>query len=389
MKTAGSTLDVLIGFAKSELKSEDISALVDVNEAHFRELSDRIYESVLGTIDLLENDGLASDSDEVVVFCPTHSEWYFARSESMTSDYVEGDLKQTLKSLLYFDKLYLEDPLQHFLQNLYSYPVFKEHNQQLSTVLRFLQQIRPLVEADVIRISPLNFAYHPAYGNTIIALDEEGFRDELVTDMVLSLEARWPYYDISRSLVAASVLDAHFLLHHPDSQRLLQVKLDRLDEWLKVYQVQLNHQVSPLLRVDVPRFDELTVSDFVSIRSEELAFEQWRTDLRSMLAELERAHLSQSEYCEVFRHISKREMRAAVLRLDEKIRESSLRRRLQDTGYAFGVGSISAFVVTPELLSSLLTGVVSSATGLLFSLLFRRTSKATLALRKHYGVFSE
>jgi len=379
-------LDLIENYLQSELGTNDYSQLLRMNESQFKEFGDRLHELYViraqSQVPIFE-----MKDNEITAFSTLHSQRYFSLSNKNKLYIFDNDIENPMKMLLYFHKVCIEDPFEFFLNEIQGYDEFKNKKDILLPILKYLQKIQPLVKEGIILISTLNYVYDWSYRESVLKMDDEDYRDDNIRELSLNYKYAAPFLDLNRGLVSCSLLNSNLVLNNPFSELIFDYKVKELKDQLSAYHINIQQAVSPLMNVSIPNFDNLQVDDFISIRKEELCFEEWRNDLKNLLSDLRMLKISDDMYQQIFLKTAKQCLKESYLKLDKKIGTSSLKSKFKSGIQKFGIGSIASFAVDADLRKALLTGLSTSATSLLFDILFQGLSQGEKAQLKHYSLF--
>ncbi|CAN5646009.1 hypothetical protein BH18PSE1_BH18PSE1_07770 [soil metagenome] len=199
-------------------------------------------------------------------------------------------------------------------------------------------------------------------------------------------------YNITQ--VVASELDTSWTAKYSEQVCIHEFKLNRVQkEFSRLDRVEVS-VVDLFGRLDLPALSSLDASDFVSLRLQEDAFEEWRSRLVSVLASMPEDSLYSERSGREFAQRARAMLKAPLNQIKERQVSKAVRQHVQDSaiGFTAGVSSLmfeSALIPAISLRDSFLKLGASTASAFLASVLFRRPGKATKTLRKFYSLFEE
>lgn len=141
------------------------------------------------------------------------------------------------------------------------------------------------------------------------------------------------------------------------------------------------------LSVSLPRLNNLSIHDLMSVRANEEAFNTWRTSLSNAIRETERLlsrpnAASEKELSDIFREVTM----PVSLTIEQKIKSKKLATALENGAVTFGAGAIAALGFSADPVTAVMTGAASSSLRVIYDLLKSRKGKVDKSLFRLYSV---
>ena len=379
------SIDVLEGYVQSELGTNDLRAILRLNERQFTDFGRALYEFQVAGGTLQSADTQISPA--AVTVGPTHLLFFERLTRLNRLSLARAVFERPLQLLLYYPTVWIEDPLQWYANNVRSFAEYRAFGAMLSSTIEFFVRVRPLIATGVLRISPLNYPYHTAFNASVNRLDRTAYNDERVMSVLdrrrAGLLRAQPLVTLNRGIVTSRHLDAALVIRGRDATAIWRQYSRTVSEVLRQTGAQVETIASPLLNLPVPRFTDLSPDDLLAIRRDELAFAEWRGHVRQALESLNGEANTSTD---LSRMMTDR-LREGSLRLRNDLKKSSFRGRLRKTGAGFSIGSTTAFVNSGSLRGALLSGLAGALVTALFDGFAQRPNRSKHALSKHFSIF--
>lgn len=340
-----------------------------------------------------------------------------------TQDIVQSMKENLMKQLLYFPKLVLLDFGTHFDLN-------KKNDLLIATLwFSFLKQIEELTDKNIVLLIPEtitgyhlsshipnetvlgegrklviehakdlpSLSEHPLFSQTSQHIDlhtlfwnnfsqsgaDHAFIEGLNTDQLYYLTL---IYSNAALFEVTNEIDANPAFTDLFSWEVAHLSLRKSADQIKQQNKLDTIAAIKLAEVNVPNLHSLTVSDYIKIRKNEEAFDQWR---RAFGKALELPLNVEDNQGFDLNYIRSREINDVLTDEAEKlksgIRASSLKPLLVQFTSTLMIGGATAFANNPKLLPGVAAGAVA---GFISSLLFQRKQKEKAAL-KFYSLFKQ
>jgi len=238
----------------------------------------------------------------------------------------------------------------------------------------------------------------------IDALNESDSKDDALIEFTRSLHP-FSYYptlddplqiidEYNITQVVAANVDTSWTAKYSELSRIHEYKLRRMQaEFSSLDGIEVS-AIDFFGRLELPSLSTLDVEDFVSVRLQEDAFEEWRSMLVSVLSAMPTGSLHSDNVNREFTQRARAMMTPVLGRIRDREVSKSIRQHLRDSAIGFAAGASSIVVESMTIAATnpkegLIKLGASTATALLASVIFRRPKRSTAALRKFYSLFED
>jgi len=322
---------------------------------------------------------------------------------------IQRDLK---KYLFFYDKVIIKEPIGDVLALSKTWPYNWEltelaktrriGNIVLQEGLRFWASLRTLLRKGLIETYPSNHM-EKLYSNnrveSLCLLDNDfisSFNE--VKDGIFQTYTEYKKYggilDIANGidnpnmkhfntslvfcknegyeLVPQSLFGAFLLIY---KSKVLESLLEKKNTSIR-YDLSISACKLPLMK-------DLNNKDLIQLHKDNLSFKSWRVRYDDIVKEID---LGSSES---FSKIVNKRIPEISNELEKSLEQYGFGNKLKKAGMSFSAGAISAYTLSPESLSIILGGAITSSMNLLFSVLFERAHKSDLVLKRFYKMIIE
>jgi len=318
-----------------------------------------------------------------------------------------------LKYLLYYDSVAICEPLAisiyeadawaSTLKLTTSEATRRLGNTVLQDGLRFWAKVRPLVNAGLIKVFPSCHRY-PLYRseecNYLCELDNKNLEvlDQAEKIVLRSLPQTQSQMlkgflsithgkdNLNRRFFNSSLLYTKQEGYEFVPQSLFEVALYMAKGLIISHAITLDRfqiiENLTLSACQLPLVESLSSSEIINLHNDSNTFKVWRSQLSRILDQVTLSNPGS------FKRAVDNEIPEISYELQRKLSKYSLGSRFQKGGISFGAGAIGALSTSGNLISSLVSGGVTSGITLLLSSIFERPSASDIALQKVFQIIS-
>lgn len=330
--------------------------------------------------------------DPTEIFPYVHPRWLIANDLGGAGYKVaiETEILNIKSLLLYYHRIALPDGFE-YLCDIYRLDVTstQEMDKKFDAYLNLFAELRQLIQNGTVFFMPEIPTYYPAREATEKLKIPDWF-DKVFEEEPLSLllrrqleESLWINKEFNLDLLLpnprVSDFFVKYMLHTSQSipeTKLLEAKIGSI-----------------LLECQLPRLENLSVSDIAAIRNNNEGFAAWRASLRSILETFYKDY-SHAKFDQVeFERYANEELSSGKRLIEEEISRSHCLNLLKAGTKTVGVGIATALLVTPFAPAAAIAASVATAgtTFLIdyFTAKLNKGEKGQLdSLKTHYAIFS-
>ncbi len=326
--------------------------------------------------------------------CPyVHPEW--VASEDLGRNLVSKSIETTIagiKSLLiYYHRIALPDWFGYVcdIYKLCGEDINEATDAKFSAYLKLFAEIRPLIANGTVILMPEHLTWAPAR-NAVSKLNRPDWFDSLFHSDVFQF-ARLREI-IEQSFWISRKYDLDLLVPTAGAAKFLDEYVRATGRDLTQMAQQEARLASVLLACDLPRLDELTLADMMSIRQQSRGFAGWRNQLRSILksfySDCDSGTLDQTE----FLRYANEELAQRRNEIENELRNSNYLTSLSSGLKVVGIGTLTGLVTSPVAVGTALTaGIVAGGSTFLVEYFLSKARqgehKQLKALRAHFALF--
>jgi hypothetical protein len=262
-----------------------------------------------------------------------------------------------------------------------------EMREFLSVYFTNLASLAPLVRKGIVKLVP----YYPADADPGVKQQAQSLTKEL-----RKIYEGWEHdEDIRKSTLShfahEFTLSSYFesFLPYPTESSLLHQVLRRASAVPTIDREIDGTVVAKVLHnLQLPKLEELSVNDILAIRENDEIFGRWRSQLQHVLVQQHLLGTSGREpSAQDFQLLAKPILVEEAARMRQGIRAKHSIRYIKNSFVGFSLTAVSALVSTAIGGIDWKKLAAGSVTGLLYSLIFKRSSKTDKAMLKHYSLF--